>query len=190
MSETKSMLKIYYVDVKYLEFMRDFADSKVPYSEDSDYGIKPFFGPFHLMPDKWQYFVPLSSAKSEHKTLDYNGDFHLLVYEPMKYSRAMAGEIIKPSLKGGGRNKLLSVLQMKYIIPVPEQYRRPADDFKQNQLLQKEFRFLDKNKEKILASVNRILDDQLIKGKFDESICNLVSIKEKIPHCIETISNS
>ena len=181
MSEVNSKLKIYYVDTEYLEFMQK-VDTKVPFSEESDYSRKPFFGPFNFPNDSEKYFAPLTSAKPQHKSLDYEGDFHLLIYETVSHGHVIPGEIVKPKPGKNRRDKLFSVLQLNYMIPVPEGAYTLVGDFMINELLRKEFRVLMKNREKITAKVNRILDSQLNRKEFDETSCNLIKLKLHIPN--------
>ena len=125
------------------------ADSKV---QDS-YGNKPFLGIIRLH-DKYDYFVPLSSPKDKQTDMPEVGRFYFLVYEFIRPEDRTPKNIIREE-RGGLLQKLLGILSVNNMIPVPAGYYTKLPDFtdrteKYNDLLCKEYEFCLTIKDKLL----------------------------------------
>ena len=158
--------KLIRINYKYCNYLRMF-DNKVPYNE----GIKelrPFIGVL-IKTKSSEYFAPLSSPKTKHLNMKNNIDFFKI------------------------DNGKLGIINFNNMIPVlPEDYNiinlNDSND-KYNIMLKKQLNFINKNKEKILRSVEKLynyyLDDKL-NFKIKSRCCNFQLLEEK---CLEYQTN-
>ena len=158
--------KLIRINYKYCNYLRMF-DNKVPYNE----GIKelrPFIGVL-IKTESSEYFAPLSSPKTKHLNMKNNIDFFKI------------------------DNGKLGIINFNNMIPVlPEDYNiinlNDSND-KYNIMLKKQLNFINKNKEKILRSVEKLynyyLNDKL-NFKIKSRCCNFQLLEEK---CLEYQTN-
>jgi len=91
-------MRWYVVDREYVNYLYT-IDNKVEYIDYKD-KLKPYFGIVLKMND-YNYYLPVSSAKEKHNTMKNNKDFLKLI---------------------DGDGKLIAVLNINNMIPVPSQY--------------------------------------------------------------------
>lgn len=169
-------LGLYNVSVSYMKFLHG-IDKRVQYSEAKDYSYKPFWGPLSLYGEK--YFVPLSSAKNKHISMDYEGDMHFLIHETISKTDKTSSDIIK-EYSGDDLEKILAILHINNMIPVPDGYYIPITAY--NPLLQKEYQFCLNIHTLIIEKAENIYSGK-IKNDWTEKLCcdfvNLENAKNK-----------
>lgn len=159
-------LKLVKINTKYCDYLRQF-DSKVPYNYDKK-EIRPFVGALFYVND-FAYFAPLSSPKPKHKKLRNKLDF-------LKIDDGNLGAI--------NFNNMIPVTEnnIKYIY---FDNTNEIDDDKYMKLLEKQYRWLNVNSEKIYNNskklYNKYVGNRLTKNIKDRC-CNYLLLEEK---CIE-----
>lgn len=107
----------YTINADYLQFLNQ-KDSEVYYNASYRNAVKPFVGVIINIAE-YKYFIPLTSAKEKHKRWKNICDEHFLLYEVINKNVNITGDIYKP-FSEEKKIHILSVLDMKKMIPVPE----------------------------------------------------------------------
>ena len=175
-------LGLYHIDLGYLKHLHDDIDTEVYYSEDKAYSRKPFLGILVVI-NAYTYFIPFTSSKPKHVRWPLSDRAHFLLYEVIKADRQKPGDIVKPLSSGGEGLKILAVLDIKKMIPVPDGlYNRIDFNAVQNEkyrgLLQKEYRFCLKIQDKIIKAAGRVYQDQKEGGKVYPMYCNFTALEK------------
>ena len=162
MAELKK-LGFYVVHAEYLKFLHE-RDPEVYYDESYRTLKKPFVG-IIIGLGEYQYFIPLTSAKEKHKKWKNVSDTHFLVYEFVESGLNIPKYIFKSD---DGRKKIhiLSVLDIKKMVPVPtDQFEYmefgKLEDRNYKALLEKEYVFCLKIKDKIVPKAEKIYKRQM-----------------------------
>lgn len=163
----------YRIDPDYLEYLNS-ADSEVYYDPSYRKAVKPFLGV--TLPGGERYFIPLSSPKEKHKRWKNVAAEHLLVYEIKKKTALVSGEIYKP-YSDKEVIHVLGVVDIKKMIPAPRgEYKRiefgELEDKRYKSLFQREYKFCLKNRDKILARVEKLRAEQIEKGVVHHWTCD------------------
>lgn len=141
-----SRLEFYTVDLKYVERLHQ-IDKEVFYDANSQfYEKKPYIGILTMMGGH-HYFIPLTSAKPKHAKWKNVTKDNYLIYEMIPEHQVTKRQIYKKIFNTGMVKHILSVLEIKKMIPVKEGWYQKIDFSKiENQdyraLLQKEYFFL------------------------------------------------
>lgn len=170
----------YNVDTKYLKYLHD-IDSEVYYSPEKAYGRKPFLG-LLVSINSYTYLIPLSSGKPKHKRWKNVDRTYYLIYEIEEKKRVHKKDITK-AFSNTHVIKILSVLDIKKMIPVPEALCRriefkELDDARYQDLLQKEYLFCKKIQDGILERVRQIYKAQKETGKVYPMYCNYALLEQ------------
>ena len=112
-------LGLYHIDLDYLKHLHDDIDSEVYYSEEKAYSRKHFLGILVVI-NAYTYFIPFTSSKPKHVRWPLTDKAHFLLYEVIKAERQRTGDIVKPLPSGAEVLKILAVLDLKKMIPVPD----------------------------------------------------------------------
>lgn len=169
----------YTIDVAYLKTLHE-ADAEVHY--DNHYENKPFIGVV-VSQNKHNYFVPLTSAKPKHLNWPNLSKGHCLIYEIADKNNVRDSWVYKDI--GAGKVKhILAALEMKKMIPVPDGVFVRVDfnaipDASYKRLLQKEYSFILKLKDKIIANLTETYNHQKATGTLRKYHCNY-SVLEKV----------
>lgn len=188
-------LGFYHVDLDYLRCLRG-VDSEVQFTETKNYAGKPFLGIVVILEDRY-YVIPLTSAKSKHAKLRYTDMGHYLIYEQIPKTELGPRDIYK-EISATEVRKLLSMLEIKKMIPVkPELIERidfdTITDKRYVDLLEKEYRFCQKNQNGILEKAKRLYEDQKRTGYVRpmccdysrlEAVCDTYSVEKDTPACV------
>lgn len=177
----------YTIDTDYLEFLNS-KDSEVYYNASYRNALKPFVG---IMVDiaEYKYFIPLTSAKEKHKKWKNICDEHFLIYEIIDEDIQISGDIYK-SYSEGYKIHILSVLDLKKMIPVPEgSYEKiefnELEDKRYRDLFRKEYAFCLKIQEKILIKAEKIYKYQKDTAIVRRAYCNFLSCESALMEWIE-----
>jgi protein AbiQ len=162
----------YNIDERYLKTLHS-ADNKSQYSHDKDYGSKPFLG--IVEHESYRYFIPLSSGKAKHARMNYIGKDYILIYEVINIASRRPHDIVKPR-RDAYLDKILSVLNINNMIPVPEGLYRSAA-IQGNDLLRKEYEFCFDYKDDIITKAN-VVYDITADSKAIERCCNFNKLEE------------
>ncbi|VWL85974.1 type III toxin-antitoxin system ToxN/AbiQ family toxin [Oceanivirga miroungae] len=163
----------YMVDINYIEYLNK-IDSEVYFNNSYRSNIKPFVG-IVVFIDEYHYFIPLSSAKEKHKNWKNVSKEHFLIYEIVEGNADING--ISKSYSNDKRLHILSVLDIKKMIPVPEKHYKKMDfknfkDLKYKKLLEKEYNFCLSIKDKLVDKVEEIYREQKKTGIIRLAHCN------------------
>lgn len=151
-------LKIYYIDEKYVNYLRKF-DKNVAYNKNES---RPYIGIVYTY-NNYNYFAPLSSPKPKHKLIN---------------SKAI--DIYK--IKNGE----LGVVNINNMIPTPIEELTEAlpiiKDKKYKKLLEEQLTFLNNNKARLFKKIYNF-QNLYRKGHLSNSItnrcCNFYLLEEK-----------
>lgn len=170
---------LYNVDVDYLRYLNS-IESEVQFSDDKDYGQKPFLGIVILI-DEYSYFIPLTSAKRKHAKWKNVGPAHYLVYEQVDKDELRKNDIFK-SISDTEALKIFAALDIKKMIPVKTGLYSRIDfsslsDRKYADLLEKEYRFCQKIQDGILVKAKQIYTEQKASGVVHPIYCNFAKLE-------------
>ena len=152
-------LKFYEVDSEYIKYLKENGDEKIPNIEYKKH--KKFFCGIVLTINNFNYFAPVSS---------YNKKVHtsFLIMDKDKETKKL---------------KAISSLRFSFMFPCPIEYLSQKDfskeDEKYRNLLRKELRYCNKNREKIKKLANKVYKLGLkeeTRKKFN--ICNFKKLEE------------
>ena len=152
-------LKFYEVDSEYIKYLKENGDDKIPNIEYKKH--KKFFCGIVLTINNFNYFAPVSS---------YNKKVHtsFLIMDKDKETKKL---------------KAISSLRFSFMFPCPIEYLSQKDfskeDEKYRNLLRKELRYCNKNREKIKKLANEVYKLGLkeeTRKKFN--ICNFKKLEE------------
>ena len=152
-------LKFYEVDSEYIKYLKENGDEKIPNIEYKKH--KKFFCGIVLTINNFNYFAPVSS---------YNKKVHtsFLIMDKDKETKKL---------------KPISSLRFSFMFPCPIEYLSQKDfskeDEKYRNLLRKELRYCNKNREKIKKLANEVYKLGLkeeTRKKFN--ICNFKKLEE------------
>ena len=159
-------MKLYTVDNSYVKQLY-LEDSEVFY-EPVNYDNKPYVG-IIIQNGNIPYFIPLSSAKPKHLKWANVSKTNYLIYEmlPPAFSPVPSDWVY--SINNNGIKHILSVLEIKKMIPVPPQYYAPIvfsqiSDKSYAALLQKEYKFLKPLEAKIRQKAAVLYNQQRQSG--------------------------
>ena len=152
-------LKFYEVDSEYIKYLKENGDEKIPNIEYKKH--KKFFCGIVLTINNFNYFAPVSS---------YNKKVH-------------TSFLIMDKDKENKKLKPISSLRFSFMFPCPIEYLSQKDfskeDEKYRNLLRKELRYCNKNREKIKKLANEVYKLGLkeeTRKKFN--ICNFKKLEE------------
>ena len=181
MAELKK-LGFYMVQADYLKFLHE-RDPEVYYDETYRTLKKPFVG-IVIGLGEYQYFIPLTSAKEKHKKWKNVSDTHFLVYEFVESSLNIPKNFFKSD---DGRKKIhiLSVLDIKKMVPVPTDQFEYMDfgrleDCSYKALLEKEYAFCLKIREKIAPKAEKLYKRQVEKKIIGKMQCDFRKLENAL----------
>lgn len=179
---------LYTVDTGYLKRLHD-TDSEVAYSSKG-YDKKPYVG-IIVTNGTYNYFIPLTSAKSKHLKLKNVSKNHYVIYEMVDKS-ALKGDEIYTEIGTNKVKHILSVLLIAKMIPVPNGKYQKIDfstitDQAYKRLLIKEYKFLRPLFSDITRKANALYAAQMTSGKVFPFHCNFAEL-EKICDSESTVS--
>ena len=184
MFELKEGLQFINVDVEYIKALHE-SCPEVRYREKG-YDNKPFIGV--LVSNKvGDYVIPLSSAKEKHKTWKNAEHERYLIYE-IAYRFAMGPKDIWVEESEDKVKHILSVLDVKKMIPIKEGvYQKinlnPQNDDTEEEkrykdLLNKEYSFCLKIMGEVIDKANKIYEKQVKSGKIQKFCCDFKLLEE------------
>ena len=91
------------IDENYLNYLRK-IEPHIPYSDYGSNGFKPFFGVL-FETSNFYYVTQISHPQKRHLTMKNNVDFKKIFFP--------------------GSNKLLAVINLNYMFPIPKSEKRP-----------------------------------------------------------------
>lgn len=161
-------IEFFSLDLDYVKYLHS-IDSQVFYNpNDVNYDKKPYIGIIVIF-DTYKYFIPLTSGKCNHLRLPNTGLAHMLIFENIKRKDLRRHDVYKVVEldKNGNSNedkvkKILSLLNFKKAIPVPNNYYKRIDILHDNNrdLLSKEFAFCLAKKTTIISKAIKIIVEQ------------------------------
>jgi len=171
----------YVVDMEYMAYLNS-VDKEVYYDADKAYSHKPFLGVVVNL-GKYEYLIPLTSAKQKHSKWPDSSKEAILIYEVIEAGTERLNHVYKPGNTSGSSKHIMGVLDIKKMIPVPATCCRYVDissetDLRYRYLLQKEYQFLQKRKNDILSKVEAIYNSQKISGIIHSFYCNYSALED------------
>lgn len=169
-------LEFYTVDLKYVEKLHQ-IDKEVFYDANSQfYEHKPYIG-ILTMAGGYDYFIPLTSAKQKHVRWKNVTRDNYLIYEMVPEYQVTKRQIYKQVPGTGMVKHILSVLEIKKMIPVKEGWYQKIDFSKiesqdYRALLQKEYFFLRPLASSVQQKAEKIYVEQKETGVIHPFYCN------------------
>jgi protein AbiQ len=180
MSFTITDIKFYTVDTSYIETL--YAHDSEVYRNiiDPNYGRKPYIGILTHINGR-DYLIPLTSPKNKHKNWDYKSDTSFLVYETINNSSINTNDIFKIISGSTDVNKILSVIDIKKMIPVKNGLYTYIDisiepDLQYRSLLTKEYQFIKSIRHDVIQSANTFYN-KILNGESVRFGCNLLLLE-------------
>lgn len=161
------MLNLYTIDSVFIEYLHSY-DKEVYFNEKNEnYHTKPYIGLIINNKD-FNYFVPLTSAKLKHLELKNTGKDYMLIFENDLLANMNPNDIYSiqtTDVENIKVKKILSLIEFKKAIPVPDGYYDPIiiiKGHKDEDLLRKEFLFCKRKNhyEKNTFNHSRTKDDR------------------------------
>lgn len=177
-------MKFYEIDIEYIKYLHSF-DKEVYYdASNNKYTDKPYVG-IIVYKDNIKYFIPLTSAKKKHLKLKNNGRDYLLIYEIVDKNELREKDIYKQT-KDGKYKKILSLVDFRKAVPVPEGYYNQIDIRKSvnRDLLAKEYAFCKVKEEVIYRKCKGIIKYQKEKGDVFFAYCHFNLLEAKMKNFI------
>ena len=170
----------YVVDTNYLAFLNS-VDKEVYYDQNKAYVRKPFLG-IVVNLGKYDYLIPLTSAKQKHTKWPDSSKEAILIFEIIKAGTERQNHVYKPGNTTGSSKHIMGVLDIKKMIPVPATCCKYVSissepDLRYRVLLQKEYQFLQKLKNDILAKVEEVYNSQKTSGIVHRFYCNYSALE-------------
>lgn len=173
------------INQAYLKELHD-ACSEV-YYKSSNYDKKPYIGVLVSNNDR-HYVIPLSSAKEKHKTWKNVNKECFLVYEYADETK-MGDRDIWVAVEGKAQVKhILSVIDIKKMIPVEEGLYSIAElndsdsdtqeTKKYKDLLNKEYAFCLKIMDDVIDKADKLYRKQMTTGKVAKLCCDFKALEE------------
>lgn len=171
----------YKIDKEYLKFLHS-KDEQVFYEDTKEYERKPHLG-IIVGINEMKYCIPLTSAKARHLNWANVSEHNIIIYEMVKQADIHKKDICKRINNTNTYKKIISVLEIRKMIPINDNLYTYIDfsaekDLSYKDLLEKEYRFLKPLKDTILKKAK----DLYMKQKETEVIklcyCNF-NILEK-----------
>jgi protein AbiQ len=182
---------IYTVDPAYLEYLHQ-ADCEVYYSPACKNGRKPFVGMLVGI-ENYHYFTPLTSARKKHARWPNVSKEYFLVYEKVPAGRLFPADVLKP-FSSEENLHILSVLDLRKMIPVPEGFCRQIDfksqDSKYRKLLEKEFEFCSGVQASVLRRAEELYLEQKHTGMVYKTHCNFSLLEQTMDEWMQKQSQS
>lgn len=181
-------MRFYTIDNNYVKQLYQ-IDSEV-FFEPVNYDTKPYIG-IVIQNGSYPYFIPLTSAKPKHKKWANVTKTNYLIYEmlPSDFEPIPANWVY--SISPNGIKHILSVLEIKKMIPVPLHYCTPINflqvaDLDYRALLQKEYRFLKPLDTSIQKKANDIYNKQKETGVIIPFACNYAKLEKVYLNNVKT----
>lgn len=172
-------MDFYTVDNSYVKQLYD-VDTEVFY-DSTNYQNKPYVG-IIVQNNNYDYFLPLTSAKNKHKKWKNVTNTNYIIYELLspkaKMSQGSVYVVNKSNIK-----HILSVLEIKKMIPVPIQYCskikfNTLTDVNYRNLLLKEYLFLKPLESTITKKALSIYQEQKDTGVILPFHCNYAKLEQ------------
>ena len=184
MDKKEKNIDFYEIPIEYIKYLHK-IDNQVFYNEaDENYDDKPYIGIIVLY-NKFNYFIPLTSAKEKHKNLKKNTGLHyMLIHEQLKLSEInIVNDIYKVVKREDDGNdivkKIYALIDFNKAIPVPNNYFNPITiiGHKNQNLLSKEFKFCLSRKETIVGKTYFTIGEQYKTGVVGVAQCNYTNLQ-------------
>lgn len=197
--------KFVYVNTDYLKLLHD-EDTEVLYAANSGYEAKPHLG-ILITIDKYNYVIPLTSAKEKHKKWKDVTSTNYRIYETIDIRNAKTDSYdiivdekdfnklramgVPPNEYQYFKKRILSVLEIKKMFPVPNNkyqiinLNTPSNDKdieNRRILMQKEYFFCRRIMKSIEKKASQLYNKQVTTGKIIPFSCDfkkLESIADK-----------
>ena len=175
----KAQFGFYKINIDYLKYLNE-HDSEVYYNFKYKKDLKPFIG-IILLVNEFEYFIPLSSAKEKHKKWKNVSNEHMLIYEIINNEKIKSFDIFKDFSKTQ-KLHILGVIDIKKMIPVPKgMYEKVLFNSLEESykvLMNKEFKFCLKNRDKIQKNVEKIYMKQKERNIIGYATCNFSKLEQ------------
>lgn len=175
MNITQISSGLYNIRPGYLNFLHN-RDYRVQYDPKNNYTIKPFLGCFQINGQK--YFIPLSSPKRKNISWNYVGDVYFMLHETISRKELRKHDVIKKYYANGDMEKILSILNINNMIPVPDGcYFQLTIPTIHDSLLRKEYQFCSRIQSQIIGQVLKVYTDQVVNRINDKRCCNFQKLE-------------
>jgi protein AbiQ len=171
----------YKVDINYIKYLHS-VDSQVFYKNVSNYQRKPHLGLITKLGGH-TYCIPLTSAKKRHINWSNITEHNYIIYENVKFEEIHSNDVYKKIGQTDTYKKLLSILEIRKMIPVDDELCEFIDfsletDPSYKDLLEKEYFFLKTYRDEILKKAEVLYEKQKATGEVKSCYCNFKLLEE------------
>ncbi len=171
----------YKVDINYIKHLHS-IDSQVFYKNVSNYQRKPHLGLITKL-GEYTYCIPLTSAKKRNLNWSNITEHNYIIYENVKSEELHKNDIYKKIGQADTYKKLLSILEIRKMIPIDEELCEYINfscetDPSYKDLLEKEYFFLKPYRDDILKKAEVLYEKQMNTGIVKTCYCNFKLLEE------------
>ncbi len=194
-----SRLTFIKIDINYIKKLY-FVDNEVFYNSDPNYDKKPYLG-ILINNDGREYAIPLTSAKSKHAAWRDESESNFRIYEIIDIRTVDINNddivvdvnesyLLKLGVDKSNycyyKKRILSILEIKKMVPVKKEFYSlisfdknglDKEDVSRIELMNKEYNFCKKIKDKILKKASRIYDKQMKTGIVKPLYCDFKKLE-------------
>ena len=172
---------LYRIDINYIKYLHS-IDDQVFYDSYPGYKRKPYLGIIVNLND-YEYCIPLTSAKVRQLGWANISEHNYIIYENVDLSVIKPDDVYMQIGSSSVCKKLLSVLEIRKMIPVDASLYTFIDfsqeaDIAYKALLEKEYRFLLPFKEDILKKANVLHGKQKTSGVIKTCYCTFSKLEQ------------
>lgn len=181
----KDNLSLVTINTQYLAALSN-VSPEVHYAP-SGYENKPYLG-ILISANNIEYVIPLSSAKSKHKTWKNVNNEVYLIYEHTLLTNLSSTDIWSPLQNSNEVKHILAVLDIKKMIPVKSglytktvlnpQANDSTELIKYKDLLNKEYSFCLKIIDKVIGKANALYTRQIKTGNVQRYCCDFKALEQ------------
>ncbi len=173
-------MKFYTIDNDYVKKLYQ-IDHEVFY-ERLNYENKPYVG-IVIQNNNFNYFLPLTSAKPKHKNWNNVSKTNYIIYEMLPANFSPISEKWVYTANQNNIKHILSVLEIKKMIPVPKNYYTEMNfsqipDINYRALVQKEYNFLKPLQNEIFHKAIKLYNAQKSSGIIIPFACNYSKLEK------------
>ncbi|XZJ12628.1 type III toxin-antitoxin system ToxN/AbiQ family toxin (plasmid) [Clostridium perfringens] len=179
---------LYRIDIDYVRYLHD-KDSQVFYTSQENYYKKPYLGLITSL-NGCTYCIPLTSRKPTHRNWKNVTPHNYIIYEIVKREELRRGDVYKQLGNTDNYKKILSVLEIRKMIPVKEGVYKyinfdeidNSDGYRD--LLYKEYNFVREIKDNVLNKAEKLYNDQMNTGVIGTCYCTFNVLEEAMKNYI------
>lgn len=171
----------YKININYIKYLHS-QDSQVFYENEPNYSRKPYLG-LIIKLGNYKYCIPLTSAKVRQLNWANVSEHNYIIYEIVKVAEIHTNDVYKRLGNTDNYKKLLSVLEIRKMIPVDDNLYEYIDftketDISYKDLLEKEYNFIKPLKDNILLKAEELYNKQISTNIIKSCYCTFKILEQ------------